>query len=139
MAAKDAATHKPASSGPLGRLEYLYVGSSDVEKDLAYYRDVLGAEVVWDFQEFGTRVSAVRLAARPPLVILAGHRPAPSVLPIFAVEHLEKTERDLRKKGWKPEGPPVEVPDGPCYLFKDPSGNELALLGQVRPHVLERA
>jgi predicted enzyme related to lactoylglutathione lyase len=137
MAAKDAAA-RATTSAPLGRLEYLYIGSSDVEKDLAYYRDVLGAEVVWDFQEFGTRVFAVRLAARPPLVILAGHRPAPSVLPIFAVDDLEKTENELRRKGWKPEGPPVEVPDGPCYLFKDASGNELALLGSVRPRVLER-
>ena len=122
----------------LGRLEYLYLGSRDVPQDLAYYRDVLGAEVVWDFEEFGTRVFGVRLGERPPLVILAGHRPAPSALPIFAVDDLEKAEKELRRRGWTPEGPPVEVPDGPCYLFKDPSGNELALLGQVRPRVLER-
>jgi catechol 2,3-dioxygenase-like lactoylglutathione lyase family enzyme len=123
----------------LGRLEYLYVGSRDVAADLAYYRDVLGGEVVWDFEEFGTRVSCVRLSDRPPLVVLAGHRPAPSVLPIFAVDDLPRAEKALRARGWRPEGPSVEVPDGPCYLFKDPSGNELALLGQVRPHVLERA
>ena len=129
---------RPPHDSLLGRLEYLYLGSADVEKDLAYYRDVLGAEVVWDFQEFGTRVFAVRLSKTPPMVILAGHRPAPSVLPIFAVDDLDAAEKTLRKKGWTPEGPPVEVPDGPCYLFKDPSGNELALLGQVRPHVLER-
>lgn len=123
----------------LGRLEYLYLGSKDVEADLRYYRDVLGAEVVWDFQEFGTRVFAVRLAERPPLIILAGHRPAPSILPIFAVPDLEDTARVLRRRGWKEEGPSVEVPDGPVYLFKDASGNELALLGQVRPHALERS
>jgi predicted enzyme related to lactoylglutathione lyase len=123
---------------PLGRLEYLYVASADVEKDLAYYRDVLGARVVWDFREFGTRVAAVELAARPPLVVLAGHRTPPNVLPIFAVDDLAAAEKRLRARGWRPEGPSVEVPDGPCYLFKDPSGNEMALLGSVRPRVLER-
>ncbi len=126
------------SAAPLGRLEYLYVASADVERDLAYYRDVLGAEVVWDFREFGTRVAAVRLSERPPLYILAGHRKAPNVLPIFAVDDLAKAEKALRRRGWEPQGESVEVPDGPCYLFHDPSGNEIALLGQVRPRVLER-
>ena len=123
---------------PLGRLEYLYVASADVAKDLAYYRDVLGARVVWDFSEFGTRVAAVELGARPPLYVLAGHRQAPHVLPIFAVDDLPRVERELRARGWTPEGPSVAVPDGPCYLFKDPSGNEVGLLGSVRPRALER-
>src|SRR5581483_11522265 len=86
------------SAAPLGRLEYLYVASADVERDLAYYRDVLGAEVVWDFREFGTRVAAVRLSERPPLYILAGHRKAPNVLPIFAVDDLAKAEKALRRR-----------------------------------------
>jgi predicted enzyme related to lactoylglutathione lyase len=124
---------------PLGRLEYLYVASSDVERDLRYYRDVLGAEVAWDFREFGTRVAAVRLCERPPLYILAGHRPPPNVLPIFGVEDLAAAERRLRARGWTPEGPAFEVPDGPCYLFKDPSGNELVIMGNERPRALEGA
>lgn len=123
---------------PLGRLEYLYVASADVARDLAYYRDVLGAEVVWDFSEFGTRVAAVRLSERPPLYILAGHRAAPGILPIFAVDDLDRAEKELKKRGWTSEGHRVEVPDGPCLLFHDPSGNELAIMGQVRPHALER-
>src|SRR5438874_11700219 len=97
---------EPKAAPPLGRLEYLYLGSRDVEKDLAYYRDVLGAEVVWDFQEFGTRVAAVRVCARPPLVILAGHRSAPSVLPIFAVDELGRAAGALRGEGLTPAGPP---------------------------------
>jgi hypothetical protein len=123
---------------PLGRLEYLYVASADVARDLEYYSKTLGAEVVWDFSEFGTRVAAVRLSDRPPLYIIAGHRTPPNVLPIFAVPDLAAAEKALRKRGWKPEGTSFEVPDGPCYLFKDPSGNELAILGFVRPHALER-
>lgn len=31
---------------------------------------------------------------------------------------------------------PVEVPDGPVLVLTDPSGNQVALLDQVRPNVL---
>lgn len=123
---------------PLGRLEYLYMGSADVGQDLAYYRDVLGAEVVWDFSEFGTRVAGLRLWVKGPMLLVAGHRPAPSLLPVFAVDDLDATEKELRRKGWKPEGERFGIPDGDCYLFKDPSGNEMAVYEDSRPHALDR-
>ncbi len=62
---------------PLGRLVYLYVGSANLEGDLAYYRDVIGAAVVWHFRHFGAQVAALRVGAGP-LLLLADHRPAPS-------------------------------------------------------------
>lgn len=117
---------------PFKRLAYLYVGSREFEKDLAYYRDVLGAEVVWNFHAFGAHVAAVRLGDGP-LYLLADHRAAPSVLPVYEVETLAKTVKQLKAKGWKPAGEPFEIPPGPCYLFKDPSGNELAIYENVRP------
>jgi hypothetical protein len=122
----------------LGRLEYLYIGSGDVARDLDHYTRILGAEVVWDFSEFGTRVAGVRLFAEGPMVLLAGHRHAPSVLPVFAVPDLDAAERDLRARGWQPEGARFGIPDGDCYLFKDPSGNEWAIYEDSRPHALER-
>lgn len=121
----------------IGRLEYLYVGSAHVEKDLAFYRDVLGARVVWDFSDFGTRVAGVELGPRPPLYILAGHRPARSVLPIYLVERLDAAERALRARGWRDDGGRVEVPDGPVRIVTDPSGNEVGLLESTRGRVLE--
>jgi predicted enzyme related to lactoylglutathione lyase len=127
-----------AATMPLGRLEYLYMGSADVAQDLAYYRDVMGAEVVWDVSEFGTRVAGVRLFAQGPMVLIAGHRRSPSLLPVFAVDDLDAVEKDLRKKGWAPEGGRFGIPDGDCYLFKDPTGNEMAIYEDSRPHVLER-
>jgi len=86
----------------IGRLEYLYVGSI-------------------------TRVAGLRLYAQGPMVLLAGHRHAPSVLPVFAVADLDAAEEALRARGWRPEGERFEIPDGDCYLFKDPSGNEHAI------------
>jgi catechol 2,3-dioxygenase-like lactoylglutathione lyase family enzyme len=123
---------------PLGRLEYLYVGTSDFEADLAFYRDVVGAEVVWNFEAFGARVAAFRVS-EGPLFLVADHRPAPSCLPVFGVPDIDAAEVELRARGWEPEGERFGIPDGPCYLFKDRSGNQLALFGNERPHALERA
>jgi predicted enzyme related to lactoylglutathione lyase len=120
---------------PLGALAYLYVGTSRFDEDLAYYRDVIGAELVWSFHRFGARVAAFRIAAGPPLLI-ADHRRAPSCLPVFAVPDLDATVRGLEARGWKPEAGPFEIPDGPCYQFRDPSGNQLAVFGNVRPDAL---
>ena len=126
------------SSGvPLGELKYLYVGTSRFEEDLAYYSDVLGGEKVWQFEEFGAKVAAFRVAAGP-LLLIADHRPAPSCLPVFAVRDLDATVSALEGRGWRPDRGPIEIPDGPCYLFRDRSGNELAVFGNVRPDALSR-
>jgi len=120
---------------PLGALKYLYVGSGVFDQDLAYYRDVIGAEVVWNFHKFGAHVAALRLADGP-LWIIADHRPAPSCMPVFAVDDLESAVRGLQQRGWRPSSGPFEIPDGPCYVFTDPSGNQLALFGNIRPDAL---
>jgi hypothetical protein len=122
---------------PFGKLRFLYVGSSDVSKDIEYYVNTLGCKKVWDFSEFGTRVAAVEICDGP-LLLLAGHRPAPSCLPIFQVDSLDSTTRDLKRRGWKPQGGRVEIPNGPCYVFNDKSGNQLAIFEDVRPGALNR-
>ena len=136
---------------PLGPLRYLYVGSSDVTADLAWYNEALGADLVWRFQAFGADVAAVRMdgggfaeglptgAPTGPLVILADHRPVPSVLPIYAVRSLTATTEWLAATGWLESSTRVEVPDGPCLVVRDPSGNEIALLEVVRPDAMPAA
>jgi hypothetical protein len=116
---------------PGWRLRFLYLGSADVGKDLTAYT-AAGATVVWDKTGFGTRVAAVRLGP-DPLLLLAGHRPSPSILPVFQVDDLEAQTNRLVKAGWTVEGDVFEVPNGPCRLFKDPSGNEVTLLQETRP------
>jgi len=112
------------------------VGSSDVRKDLDYYTKILGARKIWDFTSMGTRVAAINVSSGP-LLLLAGHRPAPSVLPVFEVENLKATVKEFRSRGWLPDGEQFEIPNGPCYLFKDPSGNQMAIFQDVRPRLLE--
>jgi hypothetical protein len=120
---------------PLGRLAYLYVASRDVEADLHHWTHTIGGRLVWDFTAFGTRVAAVRVGTGP-LLLVAGHRRPPSVLPVYAVPDLDATTRALRARGWRPTTGPFGIPDGPCYLFEDKSGNAFALFGNERPNAL---
>lgn len=118
------------------RLAYLYVGSNDVEADVTFYREQLRGQVVWRKTGFGAEVAAIRLGDGP-LVLLADHRQAPSVLQIWAVPDLRRARMELEGAGWTGGGHQVEVPDGPCLVLTDPSGNEIGLLEQVRPGILE--
>jgi len=120
---------------PFGKLRFLYVGSSDVGKDIDYYISTLGCKKIWDFSEFGTRVAAIEICDGP-LLLLAGHRPAPSCLPIFQVDNLDSTTKELKRRGWKAQGGRVEIPNGPCYVFNDKSGNQLAIFEDIRPGAL---
>jgi predicted enzyme related to lactoylglutathione lyase len=120
----------------LGHLIYLYVGSDDVTSDVAFYRDHLGADVVWHHRAMGTEVAAVRLG-EGPMVLLADHREAPSILPIWTVDDIDAARETLERSGWSGPMDRVEVPDGPCLLLQDPSGNQIGLLQQLRPGVME--
>jgi len=119
-------------------LRFLYVGSKKFDADLAYFRDSLRAELVWNVKAFGARVAAFR-TGDGPLLLLADHRPAPSCLPIFEVENLERTLRELKARRASPERGPFEIPNGPCCVFKDPSGNEFGIFEDVRPNAMEDA
>jgi hypothetical protein len=120
-----------------GRLAYLYLGSTDVGTDLVFWQDALGARLRWRFRAFGADVAAVDVGTGPP-VLLASHRPAPSVLPIWAVTDVTRVIDDLRESGWV-HGVELEIPDGPVFVFRDPSGNELAALQVLRPDALDGA
>ena len=86
---------------PFGALRFLYVGTANFEQDLAFYREQLGAQRVWQFASFGARVAALRLGDGP-LLLLADHRPAPSCMPIYEVADLEVTIQALTARGWQP-------------------------------------
>src|SRR5438094_10460930 len=120
---------------PFGRLRYLYMGTTNVQKDVDYYTKVLGARKIWDISSVGTSVAAI-LLGECTLFLLADHRPAPSCMLIFQVDDLQAVSKQLRQKGWKSEGEQFEIPEGPCWRFNDPSGNPLALLQITRPNVL---
>src|SRR5688572_30270192 len=50
-------------------LDVLYVPSRDVEADLNFYRDVLGARVVFAIEAMGTRVAEVETSSHGPRLV----------------------------------------------------------------------
>ncbi len=132
-------TGTPPERPPLESLEFLYVGTTDFDRDRAHYTRALRAPMIWAFKAFGAKVGAFRVSEQGPLLLLADHRPAGTCLPVYRVGHLEPTVADLRSRGWSPAAGPIDIPNGPCYIFKDPSGNELAIFQDDRPRQMERA
>ncbi|MBV8160856.1 MAG: hypothetical protein JO265_08035, partial [Acidimicrobiia bacterium] len=108
-------------------LRFLYVGSDDTEADVAAWLRVPGARLRWRFRHFGADVAAVDVGG-PPLVLLADHRPAGSVLPIYAVADLRSATADLVEGGWAVSLGPMGTPEGDATALTDPGGTAIALL-----------
>jgi len=119
-------------------LRYLYVGSSDTGRDVASWLAVSGARMRWRFQHFGADVAAIDVGAAPT-VLLADHRPAGSVLPIYAVSELEVVSDALERHGWTIEARAIGTPEGPASVLHDASGTKIALLQVDRPTAMENA
>lgn len=124
-----------AISSLFKRLVYVYVGTSNYSADYDFYKNILGAERIWEFENFGAKVAAFDLCGEPFLLI-ADHVHAPSKRLIYEVEDIADAAKQLKARGWKADGGEFEIPDGPCINFKDRSGNEYAILQMTRPYVL---
>ena len=118
-------------------LDILYVPSRDVAADLAFYRDVLGARVVFAIEAMNTRVAEVALAADGPRLVLADHLGGTRRYYCTRVDDLEQTLRGFASRGIAPERR-VELPLGPCATLRTPGGQRLGLYERTRPEVDER-
>jgi len=112
-------------------LDLLYVPSRDVAADLAFYRDVLGARVVFAIEAMQTRVAEVSLARDGPRVVLAEHLAGEAPVLLHRVDDLDAT---LAALGVAVEDR-VELPFGPCATFRTPGGQRLGLYQRTRPEV----
>lgn len=119
-------------------LRFLYVGSDDTSADLAAWLRIPGATMRWRFHAFSADVAAVDLGS-PPLVLIADHRPAGSVLPIYAVDDLAAATADLVAGGWTVELGPMGTPEGDATALVDRSGTAIALLQVDRPGAMDAA
>jgi hypothetical protein len=119
-------------------LRFLYVGSSDTGRDLPAWLGLPGARLRWRFGAFGADVAAVELGDAP-VVLVADHRPAGSVLPIYAVADLDEAAATMVASGWTRHDGPVGTPEGPAIVLEDPSGTLMALLRVDRPGAMDHA
>jgi predicted enzyme related to lactoylglutathione lyase len=118
-------------------LDLLYVPSRNVEADLNFYRDVLGARVVFAIEAMGTRVAEVAVSPQGPRLLLADHLAGDAPLLLHRVSDLDETLEQLGARGLQLEGR-VELPLGPCATFRSPGGQRLGLYELTRPEVDDR-
>lgn len=56
---------------------------------------------------------------------------------IYRGNNLDDTASTLRSQEWK-EDKELEIPPGPCYTFRDPAGNAIAIYENQRPEVVKQ-
>ncbi len=109
-------------------LDFVYLPSRDVAKDVEHFSQALGATFVFAIEAFGTQVAMVSLAERSPALLLAGHLEGDEPVLIYRVRDLEQTIVELARRGGEIAAR-FEIPHGP--------GAELVTLGPQRVALYE--
>jgi hypothetical protein len=122
---------------PFEELDFVYMPSRDVEADLRYYSNVLGAEVVFAIEAFGTRVAEVKVSPGPSRLILAEHLEGEAPVLVYRVDDLEGAITSLEERGLEIEAQ-FGFPHGPAAEFRSPGGQRLAIYELTRPGADER-
>jgi hypothetical protein len=117
-------------------LDYVYMPSRDVAADVAYFTEVLGAQLIFAIDGMGTRVAMVALTDEPPRILLAGHLDGDQPVLVYRVDDLAAATAELEGRGWTP-GHTLEIPQGPVCSFTTPGGQRLAIYQLSRPGVEE--
>ena len=121
---------------PFDRLDFLYVPSDDVARDLAYFSDVLRGRIVFAIDGMGARVAAIELSSGPPLILLTDHLEGERPILVYRVDELTSALDSLAARGWE-RTHTFEIPHGPCCSFRTPGGHRFALYELTRPEVAE--
>ena len=117
---------------PFMSLDYLYFSAPDIDQAVRFYTHGLGGTLVWRVRHAGITVAAVRLTAADPLVLLAEHLATGAGLAVYRVLSLSELRARLSREGWRTEGEPFELPQGPCMVFRDPGQQRLAAYERLR-------
>jgi hypothetical protein len=113
-------------------LDFLYLPSTDVAADAAYFTNKLGGRTVFAIEEWRTRVAMVELTSGPPHLLFTDHVEGERPILIYRVDSLPETLDRLTEAGWEREAV-FEIPHGPCCSFRTPGGHRLAVYQLTRP------
>jgi hypothetical protein len=116
-------------------LDFVYMPSKDIDNDLKYYVDVLGAQEVFNIKDDEAQVAMVNMGAGPRL-LLADHDGPDRAIMIYRVENLKKAKSELGKRGWKKDAE-LEIPHGPVCTFTASNRERFAIYELVRPEADE--
>jgi len=125
------------------RLGYAILFVSDLERSVAFYRDVLGLPFRFaseSYAEFATDGAKFSLFARSHLPELIGREAPPGEAPwpqgevAFFVDDVDAEHERLARAGVRILAPPTDRPWGERTLhFADPDGNVVELT-RPKPH-----
>ena len=99
--------------GPFEQLDFVYMPSADVAADVDYFTRVVGAQLGFAIEAFGTRVAMVRLSDEPPALLFAGHLAGERPVLVYRVENLDSAIKGLEERGWEAAAR-FGIPHGPC-------------------------
>jgi hypothetical protein len=116
------------------QLEYVYMPSDDVARDVAWFTEVLGGRLVFALDGMGARVAMLELTDDPPRILLADHLEGERPVLVYRVDDLARASDELMARGWD-EGHALEIPQGPVRSFAGPGGHRLAIYERTRPGV----
>ncbi|MGH2794303.1 MAG: VOC family protein [Actinomycetota bacterium] len=116
------------------QLDFLYIPSTDVAADAAYFTEVLGGRLAFAIDGDGARVAMVEMTEGPPALLLTDHLDGDRTIFIFRVTNLRRALKELADRGWEREET-FEIPQGPCCSFVTPKGQRVALYERTRPDV----
>jgi glyoxalase/bleomycin resistance protein/dioxygenase superfamily protein len=122
---------------PFEALDFVYMPSSDAAADVRHFTEVLGGELVFAIERFGTRVAMVQLTPAPPAVLLAEHLEGERPILVFRVDDLDGAVAAVEARGFE-VGERFGIPHGPGCMLEAPGGQRLALYQLTRPGVVER-
>jgi catechol 2,3-dioxygenase-like lactoylglutathione lyase family enzyme len=118
-------------------LDFIYMPSRDVARDLSFYTDVLGAELVFAIEAFGARVAEVTVTEGAPRLLLADHLQGDAPVLVHRVGDLDATLALLEERGATIQAR-FGIPHGPCAELTTPGGQRLAIYELTRPEVDQR-
>ncbi|MGH9247176.1 MAG: VOC family protein [Acidimicrobiales bacterium] len=116
-------------------LDFLYTPAIDVDAEVAYLVDVVGATLEWRVRAMATTVACLRVCDDGPRVLLAGHLGGSAPVAVYRVADYAATVAALRAKGVRPRE--LEIPPGPCAILETPAGQRLGVYQLVRPEAAE--
>jgi hypothetical protein len=115
-------------------LDFVYVPTRDVDAAAREYVDALGATLEWKVRAMGTVVACLRVSDEGPAVLLSGHLAGEVPILIYRVADYRAAVERLREARVD-DLHEVEIPNGPCAVFRAPGGQRLAVYERTRPGV----
>ncbi|MBI4638960.1 MAG: VOC family protein [Candidatus Rokubacteria bacterium] len=120
------------------KLGYVYISVRNTDAAVQYYREVLGAKLLWRIQKFGALVAALQTQASDPILLLNDHHSPPRAEPVFIVDSAVVMHARLEQRRARSLSAPTGAATGMMATFEDLDGNPLAIVDHSAIQTFQR-